>query len=876
MSFTTPGQAPGLPSLGVMPTKFQAGTSSLAEPAQPLFIAPVDQVVLTAYPSDAHFTCYQVWGPHGTLHEWPRLRKPILPELKDQGFDVKLVVFAIDIDTPGHTPWTPELWAEWQRIRPRTGFSFYHTTRAGARFLYVLQEPIDAVRAEDYHRGLVEWLYREAGLVGVDRNTSDWTHCFRLPYVLRDGIQSWQSHFFEAEQDWSCRLDISSLQPLSRRSHIGKDDHIRSTEMSETPPDRDQSLRLCFQVSATTKFRETEWAKEAKKALKGHEVYSILFEGVPIGEEGSRDNNVQKFVGQALRQLFFLPQTTPQHVYGLFIRPLEELEPDDQTPDWLLVGWSAIRRHWGALDIERQSKSQSRDTLLSSIKTGMRCWSRAVELVCGDKREEDQYVLRHLICTTPGGKSYHLINEHGYYRKTPVDKTQLIPEIVRLGLDQVIPVKLPAGNGGFRWATAQEIINAHSFQVSLVEGVVGRDPGGHVTERQGEGTLHIPLYHLRDDLTPRFDPNIDEWLKSLVSSERDYQRLKEWIAWSLDFEGGPIAALSYVGRAGAGKKLLVQGLAECVTTERFATNLDVSSGFREGLMYSPFLQINEGFTGISARDVASLFRQMTTGDAVTTDRKFQSQMKLRTSLRLIITANNENAVLTVTGDQDLGQEDKEAIAQRIVHIDGRLATAADYLRARGGARYTRGWIAPDNDDRGSDYRVARHFLYLYAKRGSNPPGSRLLVEGDLHQQLMRELTLKTGAAPLIIETLVRLLGAYKSNPAFAAHTKDFIVDREWRIMVSVSAVQNKIRKEFPWERVNGKQITSFLRTISRQCSTREYVDFGTTRVRKRWYEVNPWDLKDQAFELGYDTAYLDEIISHQMLKGINQESFSEK
>jgi len=128
------------------------------------------------YRSDAHLVGYVVGdGPMQS-----RLTKS---SATDQA--VTTTVF-VDVDNPGHAPWTPEATAaalERYRALPLPA-GVYHTAH-GARFVLPLASPVPVLEAEALIRRALT-TFAEAG-VAVDWAARDWTRHFRCPHVVRAG-----------------------------------------------------------------------------------------------------------------------------------------------------------------------------------------------------------------------------------------------------------------------------------------------------------------------------------------------------------------------------------------------------------------------------------------------------------------------------------------------------------------------------------------------------------------------------------------------------------------------------------------------------------------------------------------------------------------
>lgn len=144
--------------------------------------------------TDAHFLLYMP-EPYDPAEPFFRLRKSALPTILKRGGRVLVQVIAIDWDTPGHVPWTDDLLADFTaRIAEARRGPFgarlaqaavFYTTRKGARWVFRLEKPLSAEKAEPYIWGLQDE-FVAAGLE-VDRApvVGTWTQPFRLPRVSR-------------------------------------------------------------------------------------------------------------------------------------------------------------------------------------------------------------------------------------------------------------------------------------------------------------------------------------------------------------------------------------------------------------------------------------------------------------------------------------------------------------------------------------------------------------------------------------------------------------------------------------------------------------------------------------------------------------------
>jgi len=126
--------------------------------------------------------------------------------------------------------------------------------------------------------------------------------------------------------------------------------------------------------------------------------------------------------------------------------------------------------------------------------------------------------------------------------------------------------------------------------------------------------LQLPMYQRNEFLTPHKSEAVDGWLRAFFGSH--YERAEKWIQYALAFEEGPICALSIKAPAGIGKKMLTEGLAECLVHPYLATGHDMCGKENGALLKTPFLVVNEGLPSIRDNAPADVFKELTAGDPI--------------------------------------------------------------------------------------------------------------------------------------------------------------------------------------------------------------------------------------------------------------------
>lgn len=864
------------PLVTVFPTKRVRGLGSLTrvdeDVPDPSPVLDLDEALARSWATDAHFVCYLPWQhgrPDVENGAW-RLRMEILQELRASGGEVICSIIAIDLDNPGHAAWTGESLArfdqryeELREKHPDLMPACAYRTTHGARFIYVTSAPLVCEEAEDVQRGLFSLL--EAAGWTPDRQCADWTRMFRLPLVEREGEgATGEQPYFWLDADFDRVLQVEKIprvagQRVAQASAAGV-----PNPASDPKPDRETAIALVERRGGGGKPVMTEFAKRARHLLSGRPCYSPIFEHGPLAPKGERDVTMMSMVGQAAALLHDEPGYTPDHLYGLFVRAAEALEPDEGTPDWTDKLWYAVGYCWRqqeAAAIKRRGDQivavQQQADLVTTMTTGMARWCKAPELADPSSPEAQAFMLRHLLVST--GRSYYIMGPDGWYSGVPILRETHIPARIReSGLDSIIPLVEPEGRT-IKPVPIQKILNGHLTFAKLIEGSLEADRCYVLGLDTEDSRFVTSLFRLRTDIKPEFNPFVHQWLELLVGEDR-IDDLQRWIAWALDFREGPICALSLAGPPAVGKKMLAMGLAETITTERIAPGTELVQPFPQSLLETCFMCVDEGLPNMTrgGLDIADNFRRLVGGDPQLVDRKFLDKILVRNPMRIIFTANNLDVVQQLARHRNLSADDQAAIAQRIMHFNARQE-AASWLRSKGGTRFTRGWIRGDSGEP-SAYVVAKHFLFLYEQRDTFARDSRLLVEGRIDQVFLEEMRANSGSAPLVIETLVRMIEARNQGGM------DGLCLERHMIHASAAGVVDHARTSLVAKAgdLDHRKVAHVFRGLAIQGfdidGPREMKALSGRRVKARWWRLDPVVLLREAIKHGLPNERLLSIV----------------
>ena len=833
--------------------------------------APLTEALNTPHQTDAHLILYRVPGEE----MWPRINKPALPHVRAAGGEVEVGFIVLDYDNPDHGGWTDASLAsffEYVEQLADDGWPFaclwsaIYTTRGGARFVFTCDEPLDPL----VYERKVAWIIKEFGKVGIeiDAGCWDWTRLFRLPDVKRDGEQQGEQDWFVLmEQDETLPVDdIPEANPSELRNKREEDRGIVE-ETNDPQPPEDEVLELLETKNAQGRFIQTEWAKWAKRQLKGRDYFDALFNEEPLAEEGERNETLFETTSSVIGLLFGRNDTTREQCYALLLRPTLALEPDNDTPDWTAVLWSMVQRIWAREVAKEKAEIQNRVdrhldrmSTISRMAVGAKEWAKnQVELKDDETQplteQSREWIDTHAIACPPTASELYIMQEDGLYYPMPFSRNTLIPGIRKLLGPDIIPTTKTAKDGTIVDRHVQEVINAHATIVSEVVYEPSGMVGGFIRHTDTpRAQLAISPYMRNPELTPKHNPHVEEWLRRFFG--KHYEDGIRWIAWALAWEEGAICALSLSGPTGSGKTLLAEGLKECLAVPAASDFGELTGEWQYGLAQSPFVLADEGFDEFFRKGhPADVFRRLIGKSAMSLNRKRMTPIKLNTDCRILFTANNHSLIHALVGQKDITPEDRDALLVRLAHYD-LDDDAAIWLEMNGGRRFTQGWIS---DNRNSDYVVARHFLHLYEQRASLGRDDRLLVEGNMSDTIMNELRLHSGAMDRVVEAIVRMAELkptdkrrgntqVRDNQLFMlpSDVHAFIADEMGYRNLRIGTVQTVMRNLLPSSAAGDKGAGQPVITIEGD--------------RRRWYELDLPFLISVCKTYGWRSTTLEAII----------------
>jgi len=818
---------------------------------------PLSEAFAREWVQDAHVILYRLVDEDGdAVYARASKKSPLPLQLVKAGGRVEVSVLLLDHDLPEHREWEPGEALRWLESVPAgaPSPSAWYTTLHGSRLVYVLSRPVGPTEAEALATALVErWKAAGLPLLGAAQCT-DWTRLFRLPRTRRSDtgrpFHTDPRFIFvdggpELDVDTFGTATVAPAAPAAYEAPVPYEG-MQPTEL--------ECARLLHGRGANGHRTVTDFAKDAKRYLKGRESFGVCFEEKPLDTSRGWNVSVLSLVGQVVSMTAHLDTASPEACFALVRPALEQLSSRDEEgrKDWLAIGWDMVCRMWA---VESAKLAAERAKLEAEIQEGERIRTELATQakaerpsdVPDDPEEAKKWLARQMIASD--GTRHYIMRPDGSYNLNAVGDSMLIPMIRELGMESAIDTKELRGHS-FVYRSVQHILSDHATPVSSVR-CSSREPAAYIDGSQGAKTLHVPIHRLNPRLSPARSDEVEEWLVALFGEHAEVGL--DWIAHALDV-ANPICALNLYGAPGAGKGMLVQGLAECFEGETFSDGRALDR-FNIGLLKSPILVCDEGVPQIKGLGTTAdqIFRTLVTGGPMSLEGKMRDIITADIYPRILFTSNDRNIMRSIVGHRDLTEDDVRAIEVRLLSIETGTA-ARRLLTAKGNRKYTRGWVGGEGR---SNYVVANHIAWMFhTRKPSRSSSGRLLVEGESSTELVRDLRLRSDGAQVVLRVLTKML----ESPA----ERRGLHVAEGRAFVTVSAVVEFAEHMGIPHKLTLPQTSQILRQFSAErLAAESYVPVSkpaSAPEKGRWIELDLAMLLEEALRYGITCDRIETMV----------------
>lgn len=285
---------------------------------------------------------------------------------------------------------------------------------------------------------------------------------------------------------------------------------------------------------------------------------------------------------------------------------------------------------------------------------------------------------------------------------------------------------------------------------------------------------------IRNDIVPKYDPQVDEWLHLLGGDDVD--ELLNWLA-AFPLIERPSVALYLQGAPSIGKGMFGQALKN-LTIRRCAAQFDqVVQDFQDTMANTPFVWADEKVTTKRmSKSLMDSFKKLISGEADTINRKHEKQVTIEGHWRVLITANHPNAL---PWDEEVSGADLDAIRMRLMHIKSSSNSALKFLESLGQRDGTEGW---------PEYAIPQHIMHLAATR-EVLKGGRFLVEVK-PKQYHEDMQSRTTGSDEVLRMLGRFLQDRERHP-------ECVIIKDGQVYLNVTKTYDEMSKIVAQERRQG-------------------------------------------------------------------------
>ena len=725
----------------------------------------------------------------------PRINIPALPVLEGLGAAVTAGVVVVDVDLPGHRQWRDlaEATAHIDGLlstAPEGSLLYsaaFYTTRAGYRLLWLLEHAIPVTQYRSLLTHVMRVLRDEHG-IECDPTCAEWNRLYRMPRCMRDGslldsysdlvplseplLNPFQWGALEHDRGIAAEVAGDAPEPLDSMTleqWKGAWRHPYLRKALPFPPDDSGSTYRSMRRAIASVAHEGS-------VTDPELLFSLVVGSVDATPERTRQEAWKMCVWTASKQRGAQAKPPPPP-------PVRPLNPD-RIPTDTWVDWSRTldRRHASTLNrlqagLPFTPKTQAQDKLLSAL-WGMAfklqltdteilfrafypsamassvdptfVWEQCARVVGQVEAEKQQLVSDDtkmaavycadtpLLIAVPGAGGLYMLdvrNAAPTYQLT--DKTCLT-----LHYDQWLADRLPFDasfldeNG--KPVPVDALLRSYGNSATTIRYVTGQRGAAFAPDHDGNA-LEIGVHSIHPDLRPVFHPQVDEWLRLFGGS--DPERFLDWLAVAT-MTRFPVCALYVHGLPGSGKSMLLQGLASMWGGAPVPFS-NVAADFNASLLDSPIISADEGIPADKG-DLSETFRNLVANSVHDVRIKYQANATLHACLRLVITANEMDAL---DFRKTLSGRSLQAIVERVLYLDQDDAPV-EYLKKLGGRAATAHWAQRSP---GTPGLIGEHLLWLRENRQVTSDG-RFLVEGRMtrwHRQFIDQQGIKPDAIKVV-------------------------------------------------------------------------------------------------------------------------------
>ena len=470
-------------------------------------------------------------------------------------------------------------------------------------------------------------------------------------------------------------------------------------------------------------------ARNSKKALhKLVEPLEKVIAGEAYAKPGGRDDTTTRLVGSIVGQW---PEVDPECVYKLFKSSISKLDQKDNPIDHDKIV-SLVERFQSPIS------SEEIGSIIEDAFGGKRTAPYTTEEV-EDFAKQAKVTLQHFSrrwIVRKGNSLYIWFN--GSY-KGPFVEREFFDQCRKYLAPAMNWVKLwklgtnKDGNVTFTPKTVNELVHRYGTSADHIQIDLSAKHSFYDVTNHAIVEAPCPIR----DLEPTYFNDIDQWLKNMCGDKLEY--VEDWLATCMDLTRAA-PALYLKGEKSRGKTFFANAIARLWSIEGPTKLVSAMSRFNSSIVRCPLVFGDEGIPKDSrGLPKTQELRELITDLSLRVERKFIPEATTRGSIRLILSANNDD-LLKMQG-VDLTEVDIGALADRFIAVD--VSKDCPILPRDTAEK----WIEQD--------AVARFALWL--RENHKVKHADRLACRATSEELIRRMTVNSGIRAAICEHIVNYL-----------------------------------------------------------------------------------------------------------------------
>lgn len=705
----------------VLDTPFEPGWNGDPNevPASHLLV-PSAEAWEADWATDAH--CVQYFIP-GEEH-MPRLNKSSVAWLRTHhNIDPLIGWVLVDVDNPDHGEWTEDLEAQLADTLspdnlPEVESAGFYMTKHGYRLVWRLPEPMSALLFEDWASMFYTYL-RSKG-VNADPACKDWTRLYRMPRATRDGTLQDLPYDFTNTHNGSTLDWQPPRSPVEGQAPMRKE--VRTWEPGTEIPD----IPTKTLIRDVTYLKDTEW-------------YQPIINRRALAQSGERNAKTISALGSVLARME--PEPDPYLAFKLLAPCVDAqvIEGSSWDTDWL---WEKCLLFANREQGQREYKQDLYNATIGVRHLLQKEAAEEMGLSEAPDEADDPSFIRKLVLTPPGLNVVYMWDTRlSRYERVAFHPMTLARDLSKacghqsLDGDGIPLISLRDDKG--KLLPGSEIM--HRYSSGVKRSVFRYTPGTSYDDVTG--TLTTTLTDVHPQLKPEFNKEVDDWLDMLGGDNA--WRIKDWLSVLFQYDY-PVCALYLEGAPGVGKGLLVESLAQ-IWSGKFCGFSELTKAFDQRILETPLIWADEIAEGAVGKSMSAAFRKIVGSSVHDVSVKYESNMELHGCPRVMITANNSNAIRFM---ENMSGDDIEAVVTRFGHVMCNPETE-QYLLDLGGRRHTLDWskglgianhVAWMNENYVLPEKTGRYLIPGWARDFAENLVAHGSMQGEVQDAIVRYLT----------------------------------------------------------------------------------------------------------------------------------------